>query len=154
MQNWQVISGYLPIGDEIDPNPVLDYQRDRGKICVLPVVASPDAPLNFRVWKPGVELESGPLNTRHPAVGADEMDPDVLLVPLLAFARDGFRIGWGGGFYDRTLEMYINRGRSICGIGIAYAGQEVDFVPHEYHDQPLNYIVTENEIITVEKVRS
>ena len=144
---WQVISGYLAIGEEIDPLPVLHQLKDAGKTCVLPVVMAREQPLIFRTWEPGCLLECGPLNTRHPQAVMPAADPDVLLVPLLAFARDGYRLGWGGGFYDRTLAAYKEQGRAVVSIGIAYDGQEIDNVPHDAYDQRVDFVVTEADVI-------
>jgi len=151
---WQVISGYLAIGDEIDPLPMFHQLKDAGKTCVLPVVIAREQPLIFRTWEPECLLENGPLNTRHPGAAMPTADPDVLLVPLLAFARDGYRLGWGGGFYDRTLAAYREQGRAVVSIGIAYSGQEVDNVPHDVYDQRVDFVVTEAGIIkTGQEVR-
>jgi len=149
--DWQVISGYLAIGDEIDPLRVMDQQRKAGKTCVLPVVVGKAQPLIFRIWEPGCQLESGPLNTRHPQEDMPVADPDVLLVPLLTFARDGYRLGWGGGFYDRTLAAYRDRGKSIVSIGVAYGGQERNQVPHDAYDQRLDFVVTEKGVIRIDR---
>jgi 5-formyltetrahydrofolate cyclo-ligase len=143
LRQWHIISGYLSIGDEIDPLPVLNRLSDEGKTCVLPVVVASETPLIFRVWQQGDALEKGPLNTRHPLVEAPTAEPDIVLVPLLAFDEHGYRLGWGGGFYDRTLAGYRERGRDITTIGIAFSGQKVDHVPHDAYDQRVDYIVTE-----------
>lgn len=97
-----VVSGYLPITEEIDPLPALARLIRSGWGIAMPVVAGKAEPLVFRQWAEGDALEAGPLNTRHPLSSVAELRPDVLLVPLLAFDVAGQRIGWGGGFYDRT----------------------------------------------------
>lgn len=149
LPNWQCISGYLAIGDEIDILPVLKALREDGKTCLLPVVTGNAQPLIFRVWEPGAPLEKGPLNTRHPARGAEATDPDILLVPLLAFDKTGYRLGWGGGFYDRTLAGYQQQGRAVTSIGVAYAAQEVDHVPRDDYDVPLDWVVTETNVTEI-----
>jgi len=146
LPDWNNISGYLAIGDEINLAPVLKSLRDNGKVCLLPVVIGKAQPLLFRVWEADTELEQGPLNTRHPAGGAATGEPDILLVPLLAFDKSGYRLGWGGGFYDRTLGEYIQRGRPIISIGVGYADQEVVNVPHDGYDVALDWIVTETGV--------
>ncbi len=151
ISNWSVISGYLAIGDEIDPEPILEEVLGFEKTSVLPVVIANKQPLIFRSWRPGQALERGPLNTRHPLVEAEQIDPDVLLVPLLAFDRRGFRLGWGGGFYDRTIAELVAQGRSITTIGIAYSGQEIDFVPQDAYDQRVDYVVTERGVISTKQ---
>jgi len=147
LASWQTISGYIAIGDEIDLMPVLGALRGDGKLCVLPVVIEKAQPLIFREWDPEAELETGPLNTHHPMADSAPGEPDILLVPLLAFDKSGYRLGWGGGFYDRTLAAYHQRGRSITSIGVGYAAQEVDQVPHDGYDVALDWIITETGVM-------
>jgi len=113
---------------------------------VLPCVEAAGAPLVFREWSPGDDLVEEPFGTRAPAPAATRHDPDVLLVPLLAFDRSGYRLGYGGGFYDRTLEA-LRAIKSISAVGVAYAAQEVQAVPRGERDQPVDLIVTEREVI-------
>ena len=86
--------------------------------------------------------------TRAPMPDAPEMEPDLLIVPMLAFDRSGFRLGYGGGFYDRTLER-LRSMKPVTAVGVAFAGQEVAYVPHDDLDQPLDWIVTEREAIRI-----
>ena len=144
-----IISAYLPIADEIDPMPIVEAMSPNGWRCCLPVVMAKDTPLTFRLWQTGAPLEAGDFRTRHPHPSADTVVPDVLLVPLLAFDRAGYRLGWGGGFYDRTLEKLRNEQRRIQAIGLAFAAQEVDAVPRDAYDQALDWVVTEQEAIRV-----
>jgi len=137
-----VVSGYLAIGDELDVAPALNAVRARGLRTALPVVVAPEAPLVFRQWQSGDPLDDGPLHTRHPSPDAPQLEPDVLLIPMLAFDGGGYRIGWGGGFYDRTLEV-LRRRKPIQAVGIAYAAQRVDKVPRDHHDARLDAIATE-----------
>ena len=143
-----IVAGYLPMGSEIDPQPLMAALLARGHRLALPEVAAADAPLRFRRWEPGEALEEGPHRTRHPALGAAAADPDVLLVPLLAFDRRGGRIGQGGGYYDRTLAA-LRASRRVVAVGLAFAAQEVANVPHGEDDQRLDWIVSENEAIEV-----
>ena len=138
----RVVSGYLAIDDEIDIGPLMSGLDADGAVNVLPVVVAKDAALVFRHWRPGVPLEVGPWNTQHPGPDSAEAVPDVLLVPMLAFDGDGYRIGWGGGFYDRTIATLRSQ-RPTLAIGVAYSGQRVDAVPRGDHDQPLDWVVTE-----------
>ena len=108
------------------------------------MVIAKNTPLVFRQWAPGDALVLGRWNIKVPPEEAPEVLPDVLLVPLLAFDRRGFRLGYGGGFYDRTLEK-LRTLKKVTAIGIAYAGQEVDAVPYEEFDQRLDWIMTEKE---------
>ncbi len=143
-----VASGFFSIGSEIDSMPLLARLRAAGHDIALPVVVRKAAPLVFRRWLPGDAMETGPFGIQEPAAAAPVLRPDLLLVPLLAFDRSGHRLGYGGGFYDRTLRALRADG-AVLAVGIAYAGQEVDAVPVAEYDQPLNWIVTEREAIEI-----
>ncbi len=137
-----IVSGFLPIGSEIDVLPALEAARGAGcKIC-LPCVIAPAQPLVFRLWSPGDPLVTEAFGTKAPADSAPAVAPDILIVPMLAFDRAGYRLGYGGGFYDRSLEA-LRRTKPVTAVGIAFAGQEVDIVPRGVYDQPLDWIVTE-----------
>jgi 5-formyltetrahydrofolate cyclo-ligase len=141
-----VVSAYWPLGDELDPMPLLQTLHLKGFKPVLPVMLGAGKPLIFRSWAPGDELDDAGFGTKEPSADKEEMEPDVLFVPLLAFDRAGYRLGYGGGFYDRTLDK-LRAKKSVTAIGIAYAGQEMPAVIRGPYDQPLNYIVTEQEAI-------
>lgn len=141
------VSAYWPMRDEIDPLPTLEALHGQGHTIGLPVMPAKDSPLVFRAWHPGQALADGGYGTRIPPEDAPEVRPKVLLVPLLAFDRAGYRLGYGGGFYDRTLERLRRGDPDVRAIGIAYAGQEVPAVPRGPYDQPLDGIVTENGAI-------
>jgi len=128
--------------------PVLSVLAERGQVTALPVVVNRKAPLVFRRWAPGDVLEDGLYGTRHPPASADEVRPVCLLVPLLAFDRQGARLGYGGGFYDRTLAALRAAG-PVVAVGVAYAGQEVDALPAEPHDERLDWVITEKEVISI-----
>ena len=115
--------------------------RDAGSPVGVPVIDGKGLPLRFRQWHPGCELVPGVFGTLMPA-DTDWMVPEVMIVPLLAFDADGGRLGYGGGFYDRTLEQ-LRRTGPVTAIGYAYAAQQFDHVPLEPTDQPLDLIVTE-----------
>jgi 5-formyltetrahydrofolate cyclo-ligase len=132
------VSAYMPIRTEIDPLPALAAHD--GPLC-MPVVMGPGQPLRFRAWAPGVAMETGSFGARVPAAG-DWLTPAVLIVPLLAWDRRGYRLGYGGGFYDRTLALLRASG-PVTAIGFAYAAQEVPQVPTDATDQRLDMIVTE-----------
>ena len=140
----QVLSGYWPIRDEADPRPAMDAHD--GPVC-LPVVPGRDVPLIFRAWNGG-ELERGSMGTAHPPESAPEMTPRVLIVPMAGFDRAGHRIGYGGGYYDRTLALLRGMG-PIAAIGCAFAVQEVASIPAGPYDQPLDLIVTDKELIRI-----
>lgn len=141
-----VISAYWPMGSELDPRPAVSELHGRGHPIALPVVVGRGSPLLFRAWSPGDALEEAGFNTRVPAADRPELTPRVLLVPLLAFDRRGYRLGYGGGFYDRTLAALRTRGAALA-VGLAYAGQEVPEVPRDGNDQHLDRLVTEAEVI-------
>ena len=134
----KVLSGYMPMRTEIDPLPAMAAHQ--GPVGV-PVIPGKDVPLRFREWSPGCALEEGEFGALIPAEGA-WLEPQVLIVPLLAFDRRGYRLGYGGGFYDRTLER-LRAMHPVTAIGFAFSAQEVDEVPIEPTDQPLDAIVTE-----------
>ena len=145
-----VIAAYWPFRTEIDPRPLMLALHARGYRVVLPVVVKKDAPLKFRLWGPGATLVKAGLGGLVPDVGAPELEPDLLLVPMLAYDDTGHRLGYGGGFYDRTLEGLRAEG-PVLAIGFAYAAQEAETLPHDPLDQPLDMIVTEAGVIEVGK---
>jgi len=138
----RVISGYMPMRSEIDPLPAMATHE--GPVCV-PVITGRGLPLRFREWSPGAEMTMGEFGVLVPARG-EWIEPDVLIVPLLAFDRLGYRLGYGGGFYDRTLEALRHRPPRLA-IGFAFAAQEVAEVPVDATDQRLDLIVTDAEVI-------
>ncbi len=142
------VAGYWPMVDEIDVRPLMTRLSDDGWKVALPVVVGPEQPLIFRQWRMEMELQAGDFGTRHPGPEAPEAVPDILLVPLLAFDDRGFRLGWGGGFYDRTLAR-LRATRDISAVGIAYQGQKVDRVPHSPNDEPLDRVVTDEENLEI-----
>ncbi|WP_198946711.1 5-formyltetrahydrofolate cyclo-ligase [Kiloniella majae] len=141
-----VVSAYWPLGDELDPMPLLQTLHHKNFKPVLPVMLGAGKPLIFRGWTPGDTLDDAGFGTKEPGADKEELEPDVLFVPLLAFDRAGYRLGYGGGFYDRTLDK-LRAKKSVTAIGIAYAGQEMPAVIRGPYDQPLDYIVTEQEVI-------
>ncbi len=145
-----ILAGYWPIGDEMDVRPALVALDRIGVSVSLPEIVSSQRPLRFRAWRPDEALIAGAHGTFQPLAAVPMMRPDVVLTPLLAFDRQGYRIGWGGGYYDRTLALLRKTGACVA-IGAAYAAQEVDAVPRDAYDQPLDWIITEAEAIEVSK---
>lgn len=139
-----VVSGFVPYKSEIDTFPLLNRLRRDGWQTALPVVIAAGEPLIFRAWAPGDALVSGAWDIPIPTAAAPEVLPDVLLVPMLAFDRRGYRLGYGGGFYDRTLEK-LRAIKKIVAIGVAYHAQMVEEVPRGPHDAPLDHVMTERE---------
>ena len=136
------VAGYVPIRSEIDPMPLLAACAKAGCATCLPTTPKPGEALIFRAWQIGAPLVAGLYGTSEPARDAPILTPNLLLVPLLAFDSAGYRLGYGGGFYDRSLAGL--RPCGVVAIGIAYAGQEIPQVPRESHDAPLDGILTES----------
>ena len=135
------VSGFLPIQDEINPAPLLLRLFHEGYGLCLPVMEGKNKPLLFRAWKPSDPLREVMWGIKEPLPSAAPVDPDILLGPLLAFDRAGHRLGYGGGFYDRTLQR-LRDIKSVVAIGLAFDEQRVDWVPHAQHDQHLNWVLT------------
>ncbi len=135
------IAGYWPLGDELDCRPALEALSTAGAEVALPVVAGQGHALIFRQWKPGDVLEQGPFGTMHPGPRAPVIVPQVLLVPLVAFDLEGHRLGYGAGYYDRTLASFRSQGK-VTAIGLGYDAQRVDTVHADGHDQALDGIIT------------
>lgn len=140
-----VVSAYWPLRSELDVRPLLHRLFDLGAVCALPVVGGPGEPLLFRVWEPGDALQDGRLGIQQPGAEAPAVVPQVLVTPLVAFDREGWRLGLGGGYYDRTLTLLRARGNPVA-VGVAYAIQGVRSVPHVEGDMRLDWIATENGI--------
>jgi len=140
MSGPAVISGYYPFGDELDVLPLLDRLIAEGHTIGLPVTRK-DQPLIFRVWTPDTLMVRGAMGIPRPPDDAPEVVPSVLLVPLAAFDDRGYRIGYGGGFYDRTLAKLRAAGPATA-VGVAFAAQRVNHVPNEPHDEPLDWMLT------------
>lgn len=138
------VSGFIPYKSEITTIPMLERLHAQGWRTCLPIVIGMEEPLLFRAWVPGEPLVPGAWDIPVPFETSPEAVPDVLLVPLLAFDRRGFRLGYGGGFYDRTLEK-LRAIKRVVAIGVAYHAQMVDEVPVGLHDAPLDYVMTEQE---------
>lgn len=139
------VSGYWPLEGEIDVRPTLAHYHELGHQVGLPVVVAKNAPLIFRRWHPEDEMVQGSFKVMTPPDHAPDVVPSVLLVPMLAFDPDGYRLGYGGGFYDRTLAKLRSEAHAVA-VGVAYAAQEVPFVPRGRYDQPLDFIVTERAV--------
>ena len=136
-----VVAGFWPLAGEIDIVPLLHSLLDRGHPVVLPVTPKLGNPLHFRLWRPGDGMVAERFGTLAP-VGEPAV-PEYLLVPLLAFDRRGYRLGYGGGFYDRTLAALPG----AVAVGCGYAAQELDEVPVGPYDIRLAAIATELGVI-------
>ena len=138
------VAGYWAVGSEIDLTSLLDDLDQKGCSVSLPVVVEKSSPLIFRRWHSGDELIHGSFNTLQPKSTCEEIIPDGILVPLLAFDEKKFRLGQGGGFYDRTLQKLKKLKSGVVSIGVAFAAQRVNAVPCDEFDERLDFIVTEN----------
>lgn len=142
-----IVSAFYPYQSEIDTRPLLGKLAGEGWSTCLPIVVRQGLPLIFRRWAPGAPTIAGVWGIPRPPEDASEVEPDVLIIPLLAFDRQGYRLGYGGGFYDRTLERLRTR-KKIVAVGVGYSAQQVDEVPRGEHDQALDFIMTEREVIS------
>lgn len=135
-----VVAAYWRIRDELDCQPILVKLMDSNQTVVLPVVLGPDQPLDLRVWEQGASLYESGFGTLAPSELAPRAEPDIIIMPLLGFDSLGTRLGYGGGYYDRTLASLKKRPRLI---GLAFAAQELHHIPREAHDVPLDAVITE-----------
>lgn len=138
------LAGYMPINTEIDPLPAMADAAAHGPVAV-PVIEGAGKPLKFARWTPDMPLVEGAFKAQIPAK-LDFITPEIVIVPLVAFTSSGGRLGYGGGFYDRTLEG-LRAARPTLAAGFAYAAQQADTLPLERTDQPLDLIITEQGII-------
>jgi 5-formyltetrahydrofolate cyclo-ligase len=141
---------YYAQGAELDPTPLAERLAAAGVTVALPVALSWDGALQFRRWRPGEALEPDVTGIPSPPAAAEAVTPQVVVTPLLAFDRQGGRLGQGGGHYDRTLANLRAAGLVFV-LGLAYAGQELDAIPMEPHDQRLDAVLTEAEYIEVRR---
>jgi len=140
------VSAYFSLPDEPSTLPLLERLCAAGVSTALPVTGPRGSPLVFRLWRPGDPTVKGRMGIAEPPPTADEVAPDLLFVPLAAFDRSGHRIGYGAGYYDRTLAE-LRAKKPICAVGVAYATQAIPKVPHEAHDETLDFVITELELI-------
>jgi 5-formyltetrahydrofolate cyclo-ligase len=136
-----VVSGFASLPDEFRLWPLLRALSGQGHRLALPVMQGKDKPLIFRACSPGDAMDSGVWGIAEPKADKAVLEPDTLLVPLLAFDAEGWRLGYGGGFYDRTLRGLRAR-KSVVAVGIAFDEQRVDAVPHLDYDERLDWVLT------------
>jgi 5-formyltetrahydrofolate cyclo-ligase len=137
-----VVSGFWPMKEELDIRPLLVELSNEGCQLALPVVVGKGQPLIFRAWRPGDPLEPGVFGTLHPPARREVVEPDALIVPLLACDELGWRLGYGGGFYDRTL-LGLRQRKTITAVGVGFDEQFVPEVPHGPADQRLDWLLTD-----------
>jgi 5-formyltetrahydrofolate cyclo-ligase len=145
-----IVSGFMPLKSEINPLPLMRKLADAGARLALPAVAGRGQPLIMRSWQWSEPLVPGVWGIREPGPAAATVEPDIVLVPLLAFDRSGHRVGYGAGYYDLTItQLRVNK--QIAAVGIAFAAQEVETVPRTAFDAQLDLVLTENETIDLRK---
>ena len=137
-----IVSGYWPIRDEFDVMPVMRRLSGAGYRCALPYVDKKRHVLIFREWRPGTVMLEGPFRIPEPTEAAAVLTPTLLLVPLLAYDSEGFRLGYGGGYYDGALAA-LRGGGPVMAVGMAFSEQLVERVPHGERDEQLDWIITE-----------
>ena len=138
------VAGFWPLDGEVDLKPLLESWHAAGGTALLPRMQGAGRPLRFLRWTPDTLMEAAAFNVEEPPADAPEHRPEVVLVPLLAVDRDGYRLGYGGGFYDRTLAGL----GAVDAVGVALDVQRVDAVPRGVHDRPLTHLVTESGVIS------
>lgn len=139
---YNTIATYIPLQSEIDPTPLMHALVDAGHRLALPCIKRKGHLLEFREYNIGDKLRGGAHGTKEPPRSAPLITPDTILLPLLAYSRIGVRLGYGGGYYDRTLAELRSK-RAIFACGLAYSGQEVPILPSDVHDQVLDGVLTE-----------
>ncbi len=142
------VAGFMAIRSEIDPLPLMHVLLKRGHELSLPVVLADRETTIFRAWDGVSSLEKSGFGLSVPASNAPQVDPQVLLIPLAAFDRRGYRIGYGKGHYDRAIAR-LEAKQPIVKIGLAFATQEIADVPSEPHDRRLDFVLTENGLLTI-----
>ena len=141
-----IVAGFSAIRTEIDPSALMDALHARGAVLALPVAVGRGQPLIFRAWTRDTVLVRGLYGILEPSSDAEEVEPDIVLVPLAAFDRRGHRLGYGGGYYDRTLQG-LRRTKRITAAGLAFSVQEIGELPIDAHDEPLDLVLTERDVI-------
>lgn len=136
-----IVSGFAAIRDEINPAPLMTWLQAEGFRLALPVMQGKRKPLLMRAWTPGDAMKSAAWGIAEPLDDKPALDPDIVLVPLLAFDMRGYRLGYGGGFYDRTLQR-LRKLKPVVAVGLAYDELRVDAVPVESYDERLDWVLT------------
>ena len=142
----RIVSAFHSMGEELDTGPLLSRLGALGYTLALPVMQGRGLPLVFRQWSPGDAMATAVWGIQEPMADKPALDPDVVLAPLLAFDGEGWRLGYGGGFYDRTLRG-LREKKPVRVIGLAFAEQEVDAVPHLEYDERLDAVLTPQGLV-------
>lgn len=148
-QAGQVVALYWPKGREFDTGPLFEALLKRGVTCALPVIQPGTRELKFAAWSEDAALVPGPYDIMQPPIDENSnwVEPDIVVAPMLAFDRQGHRLGYGGGYYDTTLAQLRAR-RPVVAVGIGYSAQAVLFnLPSEPHDQKMDWIITPHKVL-------
>lgn len=140
----QIVAGYMPIGSEASPLGAMSKLHARGISIAVPVVVAKAQPLEFHRWEPDAHMQEGAFGVLEPQESA-KVIPDIVITPLLAFDAQGYRLGYGGGFYDRTIAKLKANGTRF--LGFAYSEQELMLIPRDQYDQPLEAVITEKGVM-------
>jgi 5-formyltetrahydrofolate cyclo-ligase len=141
-----IVSGFSSLPEEFRVWPLLRRLHHEGIELAMPAIQGKDRPLKFRAWSPGDAMARGVWGIAEPQAGKAELEPDILLVPLLAFDASGWRLGYGGGYYDRTLHT-LRAHKRITAVGLGYDEQRVDAVPHLDYDERLDFVLTPSGVL-------
>ena len=151
-KNIQTASLYFPINNEISPFDFINYLQKKNVTLSLPLIDKKKKSLIFKKWVPTDQLTQGPLGTMQPSKTQISILPQILVVPMLSFDRGLFRLGYGGGYYDKSIYIlkkhFQKQKKFFITIGLAYSIQEEKKIPREKHDMKLDYIITENEVLS------
>ncbi|MDA1097632.1 MAG: 5-formyltetrahydrofolate cyclo-ligase [Proteobacteria bacterium] len=138
-----IVAAYWPLGDEFDSRPLLHALFQTGHRVALPVVTGAGQALGFRIWQPGDSMTKSSFGVLEPLEGAAEVTPNVVTTPFLAYNAQGFRLGYGGGYYDRTLRALRQSVPGLLAVGLGFAAQTMAALPYDDHDEALDWLVTE-----------
>jgi len=144
-----IVAGYATHHTELNAWPLMHLLHNAGNKCCLPVLRGATEALQFRIWKPNADLSANSLGILEPGAESDVCRPNIVVTPLLAFDRQGRRLGYGGGYYDRTLRELRSQGK-VTAVGFGYGAQEMGEVPADDLDERLDWIVTDTEVIRIE----
>ena len=137
-----IVAGFIPISSEINVIPFMKVLAEKQCQLCLPVTPNKPGVLSFRLYVPGQELEVGPFKTKHPDASSRQLVPELVLLPLLAFDERCNRLGYGGGYYDKTIKIFRESGFNVKVVGVAYSGQQVEKVPVTSTDEPMDGVLT------------
>ncbi len=141
-----VISVYWPLEAEFDSRPLMEVLLKNGHAIALPAVVGAKQPLVFRHWKPGDAMAQSSFGIKEPLAEAGDVQPDLIVAPLVAYNAQGFRLGYGGGFYDRTLRVLRETAPDLLAVGLGFAAQVMAELPYDDSDEPLDWLVSERGV--------